>query len=246
MKAEKLLTVQIVPAQPGWEILSAVCGDSNSDGIKEFSPDPIIAWVIRVYRDKAGDYLGDHDSTVFSEPVTVEGISEGRTYRRPDRMIIQNDRIFSNEAEALVHFNERGREDQPISNRYRAETGGKKSFVKLLTTQVVPAQPGWEALKLVCGGANSEVVEKFAPNPIIGWVSRVYRDQAEDSSYDSLGCLEPVTIEGIVPITDLVYRRPDGRIVLTHDWTITDEADALALFNERSQQQAGQPFEMRD
>ena len=159
MKAEKLLTVQIVPAQPAWEILSAVCGDSNSDGIKEFSPDPIIAWVIRVYRDKAGDYLGDHDSTVFPEPVTVEGISPGRTFRRPDRMIIQNDRMFSNEADALVHFNERRQQEQPISNGYRAETAGplirwssandtaaikstpkrlrKENVVKLLTTQVV-------------------------------------------------------------------------------------------------------------
>ena len=106
---------------------------------------------------------------------------------------------------------------------------------KLLTVQIVPAQPGWEILSAVRGDLHSDGIKEFSPDPIIAWVIRVYRDEAEDSSYDSLGCLEPVTIEGIVPVTDLIYRRPDGRIVLTHDRTITDEADALALFKQRSQ-----------
>ena len=84
----KELREQIIPAQPGWAVLSP---STDEKGHVELWEEPVIAWRIRVEEDQYHKGKRDFDFA-SADAITCEGFDEGsdRTaLLRPDGKVVQ-------------------------------------------------------------------------------------------------------------------------------------------------------------
>jgi len=188
MDALDICFSQVIPAQPGYYVVSTLGGPDDFPTVVH--RDPVIAWALK-----------EGDQVPF--PITVDGTQIGYSaIERPDGQVDSACSRWYPNAVAWLASRQRDFADaHNIDAEDLAAMRGTLRRADFKISHTMPAQPGYAVLGVIDGYGAGDVAEVWRLS-ILGWAFEA-GSEVPDLPY-------PITLEGVKE--DVAIEHPDGRV----------------------------------